>query len=519
MSTLLKLPRVVELVRVSTDMQRERATHEVQRHALDALRKSRPGIVVKRLEALGVSGAKGLAERDDLQELKRLSQAKAFDELRVFSVDRLTRSDDPRERAAIYGMVLDADAKIVDVNGRVIDPSRDGDLGELDYFLQTLFSARERKKIGARTLAGRKLKAAQGKLSQGRAPYGRVLNRATMTWELVPHEAEVYRRIIDAVLKGDSTRAVVKALNAAKVPPAVGSEWYTSSVKRLLRMPTMYGEYTVCGHTTQIPAIASREEFAQVRAALKRQTTCPTNVTRRVAMMRKRLVCGGCGQVARVESDGAGSVARYGCARPHERETPCPDRRTIQVPLADGAVRAALLSLVLDSDAMLRAIKSHQTTAKKTRGPDPAAIEKELAKLEARQGRTLGLLNDGLLTEEAARQELGTIRDARVKLEADRATAAAVVEVQPKRKDLVQVARELGRALKHATPERMAELLRILIPDRPGYGLTMGRSGIEMVGLLPLGAWATARDSGTSSACVGQVPGARVASFRLKVAA
>jgi hypothetical protein len=41
------MPRVVELIRVSTDMQKEKATHEVQRQALDQLRVARPGIVVQ----------------------------------------------------------------------------------------------------------------------------------------------------------------------------------------------------------------------------------------------------------------------------------------------------------------------------------------------------------------------------------------------------------------------------------------------------------------------------------------
>lgn len=516
MTTVLKLPRIVELVRVSTTEQKDKATHEAQAHALDALRKARPGVLVKRLQALGVSGAKGVADRDDLQELRRLSVAKAYDELRVFSVDRLTRSDDPRERAAIYGMVLDAEAKIVDCGGRVIDPGKDGDLGELDYFLQTLFAARERKKIAARTTAGRRLRASQGKLSQGSAPYGRRLNRDTMAWELVPHEAATYRRIIDSALAGISTRAIAKQLNADGVPPARGTEWFHSSIKRLLRMPSMYGEYRPCGHLTLIPPIGTKQEFERIREKLRLQSTCPTGVERREAMMRRRLVCGGCGLTTRVETDDAASYPRYACAKRFERQSPCPDRRTIPVPLADKAVRAALLKLVLDSDAMLRAIKNQRATTRQNPALDAASVAKALAMLDAQQARTLRFLSDGLLTEEGARHELERIKTSRASLEGQ-LTHADVVEVIPEKRDLMKVAREFGRALRHATIERMGELMGILIPNRNGYGLTLRRDGIEIVGVLPLGAPAWRMDS--SLAKTGQAPGRRVASFRLKVAA
>lgn len=479
------IPRVVELVRVSTDAQKEKATHEVQRQALDTLRKTRPGTVVRRLEALGVSGAKGVADRIDLQELRELSTSKAYDELRVFSIDRLTRSDDPRERAAIYGMVLDAEAKIVDVNGRVIDPAKDGDLGELDYFLQTLFSARERKKIGMRTLAGRKLKAEQGKLSQGKAPYGRVLNRTTMTWELVPHEVETYRRIIDAFLKGDSTRSIAKALNKARVMPSVRERWGKSTILHMLKTPAIVGRYEACGHLTAIPPIATEAEWDRIRATLQQNVSRPPDTEPIDALMRQRLVCGACGLVCHVVSDGVGSKPRYVCPKPGRRETACPDRRSVRVEDADAAVSKQITELGMNKKALLRALRSAREEVE-----DPklllTRLEADVSKLVAREARTLGLLNEGLLSDDLARRELAGIKTARAEAESRRKALSEAALPPPSAADV--------RGALHAfildlgSPEGLQKAISLIIPVLPGCGMRLVRKGIELRGRIPVGA-------------------------------
>lgn len=485
--TKLPLPRIVELVRVSTKGQADKGTPENQRRELDALRKARPGVLVERLEALGVSGTLGIADRADLQALVRLRGA--YDELRVWNLDRLTRSDDFRERAAIFGVVSDAGARIVDCSGRIIDPADESGMGELDYYLQTLFSARERKKIGARTLAGRRRKAEDGLLSQGSPPFGRKLNHETKAWELVPSETEIYRRIIREVLSGRSVRQVAAGLNRDGVPPARGSKWAHSSIKRLLHHPAIVGNYKVCGHETQIPAIATQQEWDAVRNALRMNSFCATPASKRPALLRGLLRCKACGRRACVLSDGAGTVHRYGCTRPGLRPAPCPDRRTLRAPDVDAAVRAALLEMLLDSNALTQAIKGQDEGATKSNaGRDLKRAEKELSKLEAREERTLVLINDGLVSEQVARKQLETIKALRAEAEAKRkrANVASRHSAAPT-KELMAAAREMGRALKGASAERMRELMRILIPAAEPYGVWLGRKGIEMVGTLPLG--------------------------------
>lgn len=472
------LPRVVELIRVSTDTQKEKATHEVQRQALDTLRKARPGIVVRRLEALGVSGAKGVADRDDLKDLLRLAAQKAFDELRVFSVDRLTRSDDPRERFAVYGAARDAGALIIDCNGRVIDPADDSGMGEIDYYLQTMFAARERKKILQRTMAGRKLKASQGKLAHGLPPYGRRFNRNTNTWELVPREAEIYRGIIEACLGGKTMAVIAKELNARGVPSRRNG-WGYASIQRLLTSPTIIGEYKSHGHAIQIPPICDRATWQRIKSTLAQRVTRPANTHAISALLRGHMTCAACGLPIWVLTTGANrGQSRYGCPKPSKRAMPCPDRRTMAVVDADKRVRDAVVALIRRRELFDRALVAANGEAL---APEKSAkvIEADLLKLAGKEAKTLKLYNEGFLTEDVVKRELAAIRTAR---EAAQTRQSQVKESPPlPLKDLEQLRVALAKSLDRLTDERFKELLASL-----SVSVRLGRKGLEISAFAPV---------------------------------
>lgn len=502
------IPRAVELIRVSTSGQAERDTPELQRRALDRLRASRPCVLVERIEALGVSGALGADARADLRRLAELSRARAYDELRVWSVDRLTRAEDPRERMAIFGMALDAGARILDASGKTIDPGDESGIGELDWYLQTFFAARERQKIVARTGAGRRRAAEDGHLSQGTPPYGRRFDRESRTWLLVPDQAEVYRRIVAEVLAGRSTRDVAGLLNRDRVPAVRSDRWWDSTIKRLLNSEAIIGRYRACGYTTEIPAIVDEVTWARARAALAGARSSPGPTPRREALLRGHLACAACGQRAHVITDDAESASRYGCPRPSRRRAgtqPCPDRRTLPVVAADAALRSALVEVLTAPEALRVAVESAASSAAPS-GPSPDALADELRQLERQEGRVLRLLDDELLSESTARERLAQIRSARADLESRRTRALAADTAAPA-VGLDAAAGHLSEAVRRASAARMRELVGILLPMRAPYGAWIRGDTIECVARLALEPSALAGQLGRASRCGAQSAG------------
>lgn len=111
---------------------------------------------------------------------------------------------------------MDAGAVIVDASGHVIDPKTE--LGEVDYFFQSLMASRERMSILERTSTARLRLAKQGKL-QGRPPYGRVWDKKTLTWSVRDPDFGIYKRIFAAYLRGESCLGIAKRLNRDHIPP------------------------------------------------------------------------------------------------------------------------------------------------------------------------------------------------------------------------------------------------------------------------------------------------------------
>mgnify|MGYP001608706038 FL=1 len=509
------LPRAVEMIRVSTQEQADRDTPELQRRALDRLRAVRPCVVVVRIEELGVSGALPFAERVQLRELKRLSVAKAYDELRVYAVDRLTRAENLRERMEIWSLAQEAGAVIVDANGTVLDPKTD--LGEVGYYLQTFAATTERRRLIARTVAGRKRAAEEGRLIQGLPPFGRTFDPATRSWSLVPEQVATYRRIVELCLKGVSTRSIAGTLNAEGASTARGRSWHYSTVKWLLSQPTIIGRYKIFGFESEIPPIIDEVTWARVRTALDRRRLKTGPVPTIEALLRQRMTCAGCGQGILVVSCGKGSAERgkvyYRCASSYRRERRqglCPMLPSFRVSFVDAAVRAELINFLV-SPKILRAAAEAAQRRRKSPGQ---ALASELDRLARQEAQVLRLLGDSLLTESVARDRLGQIRAVSAETEKkQRALVGTGDPVASYTSDLNKVAASIGRAATKASPTQLRALLGILVPEQQPFGLLLSREGLMMNGRLPLdaaGVSELARDT-AASAQIAHVP------FRLQI--
>lgn len=100
----------------------------------------------------------------------------------------------------------------------------------------------ERQNITKRTSSGRKLKAAKGGYSGGRAPYGYHVKNGKL--EIAPEEAEVVRTIFKERKKGKTLRDIVAVLKEMGIKNRKGKDFYFSSVRTILdNEPTYRGMY------------------------------------------------------------------------------------------------------------------------------------------------------------------------------------------------------------------------------------------------------------------------------------
>lgn len=482
-------PRYVEIVRVSTRGQADRNTPEIQRRALDDLNRVRPGVLVERIEALGVSGALSFDQRDDLKRLLKL--AGRYDEVRVYAIDRLTRADDPRERAAVLGLIKDANAVIVDVNGRVTDPA--DELGETDWFLQSMYAKREHARILKRTLDGKRRALSDGKLVNGRPPMGRRYDRATGEWSIDPEGAALLRRIFDLALSGNGVNQIARLLTAEGVPTEKGLAWAPGTISRLLRERQAIGEYGTMGVTFPIPAVIDPETFdrVQVLIAGNRWKSGPKNSVKG-PMLRKLLTCSECGKTMQVLPGGKAGDIRwyYVCASRRDPSRPDCGRKFHSIPAVDAAVRSHLEAMVRDPKRLLEAAGMTETEEHPW-ADEAAAAERELLSLSRREEKLVRLATKGMVSDDVLDRQTTEIRRLRSAAERELQAAKLGADAAERRKADTGAfdarLRAIVERIDREPTEGWASLAAELFPRRPPYGLKLTPSG-EVIGngLLPL---------------------------------
>jgi DNA invertase Pin-like site-specific DNA recombinase len=463
-------PRFVELVRVSSRGQAQADTPEDQRRALDRLRKSRPGTLVERIEQQ-VSGAADVAERPDLKRLAQLAAARAFTEVRVRHVDRLTRHDDPLERALVLSVVRRAGAVIVDAGGAVLDPATLG--GELTWVVQTLGAADERRKIAERTSGGKKRLAAEGRLVSGVPPWGRAFDKATGAWRLTD-DAKAYRRLFDLALDGMTLSQIAEALTDEGISSQRGCPWTTGMIWNLLRARHAVGQYRTHEVTFPIPSIVDAATQAEVLSLLRGHDHAGGPHTRHEALLRGVLLCGECGARLRTNRNSGRPGAKP--PPPFYRCPACTDP-IHRIAAVDEAAKKRLrewlslpATLALGEDPSPEAERPEIVARKRARAR---------RKLEAEEARLARLTVSGVLSEAALKREAEGLQRRRAALDEE------VRQAEQRRRFLARQAEhraslserweEIRAKAEPASFAEWQEVVGMLFP--PGYGVTIWPNG------------------------------------------
>jgi DNA invertase Pin-like site-specific DNA recombinase len=164
--------------RVSSLGQRDKHTIASQLSTLPAFVASRGWELVGTYVDDGKTAKAGhLEKRDGFAKLLADMGARKFDVVVVVDQDRLTRSEDLRERGEVLGAFQRAGVQLaIASSGQLLDLG--SSMGDLLSGLQAFFSAEENRKRRERSLRGKDEAARQGRKPGGITPFGYVYTKA-----------------------------------------------------------------------------------------------------------------------------------------------------------------------------------------------------------------------------------------------------------------------------------------------------------------------------------------------------
>jgi len=455
--------RAILYLRNSTDRQARAATIDAQRPDCRALAARLGAEETTEYAEEGVSGAASLDERPRLRALLR--DVGEGDVVVAFALDRLCRSEDLIDRAAIYGALQRAGAHVETVLDGTVDSSTMG--GRILHAIREEVAAEERRKIRSRTAAGKRAAIEQGRKPQGATPYGLRYDRATKVWSVDEPRADAMRTLFGAVGAGATCAATAARLEAAGYPTPRGPRWTARMVWQLVTRSTYRGEWIFGGKAIHVPALVDAATWQAAQAQLLAAGRRGLRRTQHVYLLDEG--------VGRCEACAGPLHVRWGGTEGRMTYYLCPNRACgigwHRTDLTDAEVWRRIVAALRRPDLVARAVEDageHAADAE-TGDADAAEFERRAARLVEVEAAILSRFRRGLISEVALDREIATIARERTLLEqsAQAAREAAVrarsgmAAAQTLREAAAQLATELG----HATPETRRELVRALRPD------------------------------------------------------
>ncbi len=307
------VPRVAVYCRISSDPRGLGLGVERQRDDCHDLARTNEWKIVGTYTDNDVSAYSG-KPRPQYDALMGAVEAGEVDVIVAWDPDRLHRS--PAELETFIAAVERAGVSVVTVqagrwdlstaNGRFVARV----LGSVARHESEHKSERVTRKLEENAMAGR---------SHGRRPYGWTRTRlsdGTVREDIVLAEAEVIRRITDALLRGESLRSVTAALNDEGVPSPTGKPWAKGMVRHLVLRERNAGWRVHRGEVVGDGAwqpILDRVVWTQLVALMSDPSRKTSTGTAAAHLLSGIARCGVCGATLRVAQNRG--VPSYRCSR------------------------------------------------------------------------------------------------------------------------------------------------------------------------------------------------------------
>ncbi len=233
--------KVATYTRISTDEKHQPYSLDAQSHRLASYAESQEDWQIVRRFTDQESGA--TLERPGLERALREADAKRFDLLLVYRVDRLARS--VRGLAQILER-LDAAEVLFRSATEPFDTSTSA--GRMMVQMLGVFAEFERATIVERITAGMERKAARGEWTAGKIPYGYQLDEERRFLEPNPAEAPIVPLIFDRYTqRGDGSVALARWLSSQGYRTRQGKPFSFKAALGILRNRVYMGEISFRG--------------------------------------------------------------------------------------------------------------------------------------------------------------------------------------------------------------------------------------------------------------------------------
>lgn len=307
--------------RLSVDRDGKKVGIDTQLEDSRRLAKERGWTIVDEYIDRNLTAADKLVARPEYNRLVADFEARRFDALVCWDLDRLTRQ--PRQLEDWIDAAESREVVLVTANGEA-DLGTDG--GRLYARLKVAVAKGETERASARQKRSKQARRESGKWHGGPAPFGYRAKDSTLVPE--PREKELIEEAAKRLLEGESLHSIVKDWNNPTVPGGIepknptrkGEHWRQSNLRRMLLNRSLLGE-TKAGVPGWEPVIDQRtfDRLTRLLTDPSRKVTHSPGVKGgKYSMGGGLTVCGRCDKSlisASKKVRGGAKVARLACLR------------------------------------------------------------------------------------------------------------------------------------------------------------------------------------------------------------
>src|SRR5712692_8856058 len=438
--------RVALYFRVSTDEQKERASIETQREFAAQYCKVHEITVISSYSDDGISGTIPVAERPDGSRLLQDAQAKKFDTILVYKLDRLARST-----LEILKAVETLGQWGVSIKSMTEPFETDSSVGKFLVSMLASVAQLERDAIRDRSGAGMERVARQGKWLGGRPSFGYQVIDSKLA--IHPEQAEIVKEIFQMFLSGSTQRAIAHHFNAQGVIRPLGRDgqgvnrlWHEATISKLLRDTVYAGTFRWRKTTARkrlgrritfikapesrqiscsVPAIISAEDFEETQRRLEQNLRRSQRNARNFYLLRSLVKCDCCGRTyVGLTASNRRRNQYYRCGS-HFRKIgvePC-QGKAVRADVLDEKVWEHCIAFISNPSAVVDEVRHTMLASQQ----DQNGLNDRIASLDSiltgklsERARVINLVRRGLINDEESEHELTRLQQEVSQLQTER---------------------------------------------------------------------------------------------------